>query len=205
MFVGFLIVCLLEYVRQKKMTAALCDVAYPKLSTVLYDGHEFQVKVVENSGYKNNCLGYALGNFLKCLPCELRESFKRIVVKNSNNEDFLERVKLSLINEHQVVEPLQNYGYIMNVLDQNCFLPVDLFLIWCEDVEEREKLLIRSNVVFFVKRANHYEPVIHFFSDISLSTCYIGCDHFHYEQLIMQKKKSLWFDLVYFNHVLPGT
>lgn len=172
------------------------------MSFIKFHGEEFRIEVLSNSGLQNNCLGFALGNFLKCSPSELRESFKRMIVINYNNAELLNEIKMCLAGENEELDQIDSYSFIMNQLNANCFIPVDLFLIWCHKSEDKRRYLLNCNVVFFVKRESGcYEPVIHFLEDTFLSTCYIGCDRCHYEQLLMQKRNAIFFDLLYFDRV----
>lgn len=178
---------------------------YSKMSFVRFHDEEFKIEVVSNSGMHNNCLGFALGNFLKCSPGELRESFKRMVIKNHDNTDLLTDIKMCMINDNEDFDKSDSYWFIMNHLNANCFIPVDLFLIWCHKSDDKSRLLLNCNIVFFVKRENNfYEPVIHYFENTFFSTCYIGCHHYHYEQLLMQKRNAVFFDLLYFDSATPN-
>jgi hypothetical protein len=192
---------LFEYIRQKKKQNDLKEICFSHIGmqTVQYLNHEFPVKIISNPGSNNDCLGYALGNFLKCSPKELRESFKRLVIKNACDQEFLKSVVMTLQENCEHVSSGNEYNVIMSLLNQQCFIPADFFLLWCARSDDKEHLLLKSNIVFFVKREEFFEPVTYWFDDITLSTCYIGCSNFHFEQLIMQKKNCIWFDLLFFD------
>ena len=174
---------------------------------VRFDNMDFPVMKIPNSGEGNNCLGFALGNFLKCKPAELRESIRAMVVINASDADFLNNVCLSLF-EGDEIDPENRYSKILSALNAGCFLPAELFIMWCMKSHAKKIYLLNCNVVFFIKRKDHYESVVSYLENVSLSTCYIGCNNFHYEQLLMQKKNSLLFDVAYFaksESVSPGT
>ena len=178
----------------------MCDI-------VRFDNMDFPVLKISNCGEGNNCLGFALGNFLKCKPAELRESIKAMVITNASDADFLNKVCLSLF-EGDERAPENQYWDIISALNNGCFLPAELFIMWCMNSNAKKVYLLNCNVIFFVKRNDYYETVVSYLENVSLSTCYIGCNNFHYEQLLMQKKNSLLFDVAYFaktDFVSPGT
>lgn len=174
---------------------------------IRFDSSDFPVMKLENCGDGNNCLGYALGNFLRCTPFEFRESLKAMIVANRDNKEFLSNVCLSLFEDEEIQSEYQ-YNRIWFALCNACFIPAEVFILWCMNSQEKQKYLLKCNVIFFVKRDSYYEPVTAYLENVSYSTCYIGWKNFHYEQLIMQKKNSLLFDVAYFAkmfHVSPGT